>query len=648
MSQSRVYESDQVSAGVGPREVHGSFSDRSDQVIPSKLLGAKYRILRKLGEGGFGRVYLAYNEPRQTICALKCIRSDLSLHQAYRDRFLRECRAWISLGDHPYLVSAQWVEEFNGELFLQMDYVPPDAHQRTTLADHLRYGQPPSLQTIACWAVQFCHAMDHAAKCGMQCHHDIKPANILIDPDNTEVRISDFGLARVIGDATRPNEANRVGRCGTPGYAAPEIFSGADGTHLSDQFGFGMVLWELVSGQRIPLREFGARGQLRWDSAARWQKSRPALHTGPLAHVIETCLQPDPANRFPGFAELRACLEGLFPEAADSARLRLHQPPPDALTLSNRGASFHAVGLYQQALECYDQALALEPNHIKALNNRAYTLIKMSRYEQALDCCRRAISMDATYITAHVTAAIALAGLALYSQALESCSHALRLDDSLASAWTQRGNVFLAMNAPSHALTDFDRSLRLRSDQPAGWTGRATALVILKRIPEAIHCFRQACRFDPQSAENWNNLGNLLVAVGAFPDSIEAFRRAVLANPDHATAWGNLGNALQQSGDWAGAHHSYVRALEIEPNRGIIWLNHGYLELRRGAWSQALRCFQKAETTGADPATAKLGAGLALEKMGHRDDAKTVLVAAIHLAPNNADARTALERLNRP
>jgi serine/threonine protein kinase len=148
-----------------------------------------------VGKGGFGIVYLAYIRQTEEVCALKTFRDELLADAAAREAFKKEALLWVNLEAHPFIVAARWVEEVSGRLFVQMDYMVPDAKGRVSLADYLaRAGGPLDAGQALRWAVQFCLGMEHAQARGIKCHRDIKPANILITQDGT-LKISDFGLA---------------------------------------------------------------------------------------------------------------------------------------------------------------------------------------------------------------------------------------------------------------------------------------------------------------------------------------------------------------------------------------------------------------------------------------------------------------------
>lgn len=259
-----------------------AFGENSSPVEwkPGDVIGWKYEMCGTLGKGGFGVVYLVRNRQTGEVCALKTFRGEFLADGNARKAFKKEALLWVNLDEHPFILTARWVQEFSDRLFVQMDYVAPDEQGRVSLANHLaKAGGPLDSDQILEWAIQFCLGMEHANAHGIKCHRDIKPANILIAQDGT-LKITDFGLAAAVEVAGR-DTAGQVGSivtgsvgnglglsllkvdgkvlCGTPGYMPPEIYRGEPADVRSDIYSFGLVLW-----------------QSRDRGGQRWHRTRPS------------------------------------------------------------------------------------------------------------------------------------------------------------------------------------------------------------------------------------------------------------------------------------------------------------------------------------------------------------------------------------
>jgi serine/threonine protein kinase len=164
------------------------------------FIGHKYEVLRLLGSGGCGVVYLTYSRETQSLYALKTFRDEYQSNQEIKERFRKEAMVWVHLERHPFIANASFVEEIAGRLYIAMEYVAPNEQGLNSLEGYLREDPPDLVQALR-WAVQFCRGIEYAYSRGIRCHRDIKPSNILIGHDRT-VRVSDFGLAGAL-DVTR-------------------------------------------------------------------------------------------------------------------------------------------------------------------------------------------------------------------------------------------------------------------------------------------------------------------------------------------------------------------------------------------------------------------------------------------------------------
>ncbi len=190
-----------------------------------------YSILRKLGAGGMGVVYLARDETLDRELAVKLLGSaDPAL--------LEEARLAARL-EHPAIVPVYAAGEDDGRLFLAMRYVPGGTLQQRLVAGPL--DGPPAVRVLAAIA----DALDTAHRAGLV-HRDVKPANILLDGDRAS--LADFGLARRDTSVAASVRAGIVP--GTIGYVAPEQIEGDAFDGRADQYALACVAFECLTGQQ--------------------------------------------------------------------------------------------------------------------------------------------------------------------------------------------------------------------------------------------------------------------------------------------------------------------------------------------------------------------------------------------------------------
>lgn len=265
---------------------------------------AGYTVVRQLGSGGMGEVYLVQHPrlPRQD--ALKVLPATVSADAAYRERFNREADIAATLW-HPHIVGVHDRGEFDGQLWISMDFVDGTDAARE-LRDRYPDGMPPAEALTIVRAVA--EALDYAHQRDLL-HRDVKPANILLGhPDTGERRIAlaDFGIARWVNDISGLTETNMT--VGTVSYAAPEQLMGGDLDGRADQYALAATAFHLLTGRPPFTGTNPAVVISRHLSAA---PPTPGEHRAELTAadpVFARALAKDPADRFERCADFARAL----------------------------------------------------------------------------------------------------------------------------------------------------------------------------------------------------------------------------------------------------------------------------------------------------------------------------------------------------
>jgi tetratricopeptide (TPR) repeat protein len=624
------------------------------------VIGGKYEIHGTLGKGGFGVVYLAYSRETRQVCALKTFRDELLADAVAHEAFKKEALLWVNLEAHPFILAARWVEEVSGRLFVQMNYVAPDTHGRVSLAEHLaRAGGPFDAGQTLKWAVQFCQGMEHAQARGIKCHRDIKPANILITQDGT-LKISDFGLAaaaevawRVTGGrggslVTRGPEGSfglslmQTGgkaRCGTPGYMAPEVYRGEGADIRSDLYSFGLVLWQMAMGSPVPPFVAPYRGDLEGYLRQIYEQQmtgRVPHVDGFLGPVIERCLRPKPAERYGSFGELRGALEPML-ERKTGEKLEVPQVgEKTAVFWNNKGGSLATLGRHEEAINCYDQALAIDPRFAAVWNNKGISLADLGRRAEATSCYDQALAIDPRHALAWNNKGLALAALGRPAEAINCYDQALAIDPRFAAAWNNKGPALAALGRREEAINCYDQALAIDPRHARAWTNKGIALARLGRREEAINCHDQALAIDPRYALVWYNKGIALAALGRREEAISCYDQALAIDPRYADAWNNKGLALADLGRREEAISCYDQALAIDPRHAAAWNNKGLALADLGRRAEAISCYDKALMVDPRDAMAWNNKGQALAALGRREEALGCCDQALAIDPRHA------------
>jgi serine/threonine protein kinase len=220
-------------------EAGTSSSNSIDQRDLTGKVCGDFRILRKLGQGGMGQVYLAEQISLKRKVALKFLKSDLSANKTSLERFKREAEA-VAKATHSNIVQIYSLGEAEGLHFMALEYI-----EGRNLREFLERKGPPDLRLGLRIISQVTSALQLSSELGIV-HRDIKPENVLINRKG-EVKVTDFGLSRHFKQDSSLTDSRIA--MGTPLYMSPEQVEGKTVDHRSDIYSFGVTCYHLFAGQ---------------------------------------------------------------------------------------------------------------------------------------------------------------------------------------------------------------------------------------------------------------------------------------------------------------------------------------------------------------------------------------------------------------
>jgi serine/threonine-protein kinase len=278
----------------------------------TQLIGKEinhYRLIKQQGIGGMAIVYHAYDVSLERDVALKLIRSDAFAeddHGRLMKRFEREAKAQ-SRFSHPNIVPVYDYGEFEGMPYLVMAYFPGGTLKNKT-------GKPVEIIRAFDWLIPIAGALSYAHQRGV-IHRDVKPSNILFDEKGNPI-LTDFGIAKLLEETDGTLTDTGFG-VGTPEYMAPEQWQGrADAA--SDQYALGVVLYELLTGQKPYAAETPVAVALKQLNDPLVQPSvyAPTI-PDEIERVLYKALASDPGDRYENMAEFQKTLINLRPHLPD-------------------------------------------------------------------------------------------------------------------------------------------------------------------------------------------------------------------------------------------------------------------------------------------------------------------------------------------
>src|ERR1017187_3769581 len=294
---------------------------------PQTIVGGRYRLERQIGAGATARVWLAFDSVLERRVAIKMLAGSVGGETAHIERFRREARAVARL-QHPHIVAVLDSGEHDGMPFIVLEY-----GEGETLKEGIRRVGRLTITEAVAFAIEVARALEAAHAHGIV-HRDVKPQNILLDPE-AGAKITDFGIARS-GNEAGLTLGGRV--LGTTDYVSPEQALGHEVTGQSDLYSLGVVLYESLTGGvpfSAPNHIAVAAMHVR-DEIPDVQQRRPQVSAA-LAAVVDRATAKHLARRYAVARELIADLEAVLAietvrtgNAGKEATIVLRSLPPRA------------------------------------------------------------------------------------------------------------------------------------------------------------------------------------------------------------------------------------------------------------------------------------------------------------------------------
>ncbi len=284
-------------------------------VLTKGTMVSHYRIIEKIGAGGMGEVFLAADTELNREVALKFLPHHQCQDKECRTRFKREAQATAQLS-HPNIITIHEVSEFQGRPFFAMEHVKGESLRNLIKAEKL------SLDQVLGLAMQICEGLDKAHQAGV-IHRDVKPSNIMVDADG-RAKLLDFGLVAIQSTEKLTKSGSTLG---TIGYMSPEQIQVKDVDQRSDLFSFGVVFYEMITGQ-LPFRgdtEAAALNSVLNDIPEPLSRYKSGV-AGELQQVVAKLLEKDPQLRYQSAAGV----------ISDFRRLRTTDKPATSPARKNR------------------------------------------------------------------------------------------------------------------------------------------------------------------------------------------------------------------------------------------------------------------------------------------------------------------------
>jgi tetratricopeptide (TPR) repeat protein len=311
--------------------------------------------------------------------------------------------------------------------------------------------------------------------------------------------------------------------------------------------------------------------------------------------------------------------------------------PGNFVVLNNCGNALHALKRSDEALACYDRALALRPDYAEAHYNRGNVLGGLKRFDEAVASFDRALSLRPAYAEAFCNRGVVLYALRRFEEALASYDRALALRPDYIEALCNRGNALAALKRFGEALASCDRALAMQPDFAEALCNRGVALHALERFDEALASYDHAIALRPNHAEAVCKRGATLQALERFDEALASYDRALALRPDYIEALSNRAPALHALQRFDEALASCDRALAVQPGFAEAHCHRGNALHALKRSNEALASFDRALAARPDYAEVLHNRSVALYGLKRFDEALVDSAGTLAIRPDFAE-----------
>lgn len=647
-----------------------------------------YEVVGRIGAGGMGEVFEAHDTLLHRTVALKVLPPDKVADPERRARFLTEARAASSL-NHPYIVTVHdVVTAKDGAFCLVMERV-----RGRSLADAIPKGGLPLAEALR-HAAQTAEALATAHAAGIV-HRDLKPGNVMVT-DRGDIKVLDFGLAKLLpspasgADPTMSSDGTQFGAVlGTPDYMSPEQAKGEHVDHRTDIFSFGMLLFEMLTGQQPFLRghRIATLHALVSEPAPRVSTLRGGLPLS-LDVIVDRLLAKDRAARYQSFTDVLSDLgraengEPVAPGAAGQpvrsqavtwayllagvlalagvTAVLVHSWPAGSAAPSTDPAAvdeplpvtasdfvrkgerflrrYDREGYIDEAMKAYEAALKQQPGYAPAYAGLAMANWRRFRevrdriwLDHAAANARQAVDRDPLLASGHAALGLTLTAMGETDEAARALAEALKLDPTNADALRGTGDLASRASAFDEAERRYQAAIAARPDDPELPGVLGGLYYRLNRPDDASEQFERMIALADDNYIGHKNLGAVRHMQGRFADAARSLQRAVELKPD-AAVYTNLGTLYYYQGLYPQAIAALEKSIALRANDYRTWGNMGdALRQTSDGGERAIEAYQRAaqlataEIDAAPTPDARALLGLYLARAGAADRAREEL-----------------------
>ncbi len=357
-----------------------------------------------------------------------------------------------------------------------------------------------------------------------------------------------------------------------------------------------------------------------------------------LHDILEENLYPD----FPGYASANAPNKPFDVQSTtsywqDQLKSTQHQ---DLIPIAhyNCGIAYAAIGNFDEAIEHFDNAVALNSRLASAYYNRGNAKDELNQLEEAILDYDIAIRLRPNNPLIYSRRGASKSRLGLHSESMQDHNESIRINPSSAQAYTYRGISYAADGNHFDAISDYNTAIQINPESDIAYLNRGNANVALEQYENAKSDYDIALRINPQNDEILTNRGNVKLFFDLYEDAIADFDLAIQINPNNALSFHNRGNAKLSRKSYEEAISDYRRAILLDPNIMLTHYQLGVANFSLGQTKEAIAHFDDAIRLDPCFADSYNRRGYANSTLGLYDEAINDFDDAIRINSNHIDA----------
>ena len=314
------------------------------------------------------------------------------------------------------------------------------------------------------------------------------------------------------------------------------------------------------------------------------------------------------------------------------------QSPDKHVDYYNAGVDFQKHGYLDQAIRCYQKALAIKPDLPEASYNMGIAYLDLSCIKAAVTCFKHALELKPDYADAYNNLGNAYRDKADMHRAISCYRQAIKVNPQNPRLYYNLGNAYLELDEQEASYARVEKALVLKPDYAKVYNSLGKSCLKQGDLELALANYSKAIELQSDFAEAYFNRGNILRELGRSSAAMDSYREAVRLRQDYHEAYNNLGNLLKELGNLKAASDNYRRAIKVRPEFAEAHFNLGNIMLQERHTAAAIETFKQAITLKPAYAEAHCNAGNACKELGRYQDALRHYNQALNHKPDLAEA----------